>query len=497
MRYSIIFIFCCSLALLSACRHNPQTPIDPTPSDQYGNFPEDVGKIFITKCATSGCHNDKSYENAGDLRLDKWEYLFQGGDNGSPVIPYSTINSSLLYFINDTNYPGVAYDRMPKDAPPLSKEEYQTIYNWVAKGAPDKNGNIPFATNAATRQKIYLTQQGCDFVAVIDAETRMVMRYIKVGMDDSRSESPHNVKFSPDGRYAYVCFSSGEYLQKIDATADTIVGSIKLTTGNSNTSFNVLAISPDGSQVIVSDWVTQGSLVLVNTNTMSISKIYNADYSSPHGIIANASFDTFFVTAQSGNAIYKLSKDGRSKKLISLDGDEATASGPNRHPHDMIMTPDFSRYFVTCEQSNEVRVMDAHADTLIKVIPVGVFPQELAISPQTSQVFVTCMEDPANAGSLFRGSVYAINYNTYSSKKIEASYSRPHGITVDEKYGVIYVASVNTTGPLPHHVSACGGNNGYYQVFDLYTLKPLNNKDRRFEVSVAPYSFATRFTKIN
>src|SRR5690606_13702283 len=128
-----------------------------------------------TKCATSGCHNAQSFANAGGLRLDSWEHLFNGGNNGAVAIPYNVENSSLLYFLNtDSSFGPIAVPTMPLHQPALSQEEYLAVRDWVAGGAPDKNGNIPFADNPDTRQKIYLTQQGCDLLAVIDGEKKVV-----------------------------------------------------------------------------------------------------------------------------------------------------------------------------------------------------------------------------------------------------------------------------------------------------------------------------------
>ena len=77
-------------------------------------------------------------------------------------------------------------------------------------------------------------------------------------------------------------------------------------------------------------------------------------------------------------------------------------------------------------------------------------------------------------------------------KRIDATFSQPHGIAIDEKEGVVYIASRNNNpnGPAPHHSSSCGGRNGYYQMFDLNTLQKLPGK---YEVTVDPYSFDARF----
>jgi hypothetical protein len=44
-----------------------QKSIDP--QFEESNFPVEVEKIIINKCATTGCHNDKSFQNAANLNL--------------------------------------------------------------------------------------------------------------------------------------------------------------------------------------------------------------------------------------------------------------------------------------------------------------------------------------------------------------------------------------------------------------------------------------------
>src|ERR1044071_5385903 len=171
MTQRILATLCCISFFIASCRHDRLVPAPPPGESGY---PDEIAKIFVNKCATAGCHNAASHENAGGLRLDTWENLFNGGNNGAALVPYSISYSPLLYYINtDSSLGLVAQPTMPKDMPPLSKEEYITIRDWVAKGAPDKSGNIPFADDAVSRQKIYVTMQACDQVAVIDAKKKV------------------------------------------------------------------------------------------------------------------------------------------------------------------------------------------------------------------------------------------------------------------------------------------------------------------------------------
>jgi DNA-binding beta-propeller fold protein YncE len=160
-----------------------------------------------------------------------------------------------------------------------------------------------------------------------------------------------------------------------------------------------------------------------------------------------------------------------------------------------MMTPNYKKLFITCESTNEVSIMDAYTDAILDSIRTGTKPQEIAFSQSKPYVFITCMEDAANTRPGCKGSVYVINYNTHEVVTVlYGDFYQPHGIAVDDRYGKIYIASSNssTLGPAAHHATACDGNAGWYSVYDLNTLAPLNNK--RYQVTVMPYSAATRFT---
>lgn len=489
--------------LTGSCKHEApviKPDIDPA-STQY---PLEIANIIVTKCATAGCHNATSYTGAGGLRLDDWGYMFDGGGNGAVAVAYSPENSSLLYFLNPG--PGV-YDEisvaptMPYNEHPLSKEEYDLIKQWIADGAPDKNGNIPFASNAATRQKAYLTQQGCDLVAVIDAEKNVVMRYIKVG-NSPRIETPHYIQIDKQGQYAYVCFVDGSIIQKIDCSTDKVVGEMNLAVtgggGNDGLQYNIVQVSDDGTKLIASQLKPNGNIVFGDATTMTKTVSTLATLPNPHGIAYNRSFDTFYITGQKGNAVYIVDlMPGTTSDYVSIDNKQITTQSDGittPDPHEIIMAPDYSKYFLTCENTNEVRVMSVAGNSLLKVLHTGTKPQELAISQTRPYLFVTCMEDVSRVSALYKGTVYVIDYNTLTViKRIDGEFSEPHGVTVDDRNGTFYVASVNARGdgPAPHHISDCGGRNGYYQVYDLNTFERLNRKT--YEVPPAPYSFQMRF----
>ncbi|MBL7682903.1 MAG: hypothetical protein JNK00_06045 [Flavipsychrobacter sp.] len=482
LSYSIVLIGCC--IILYACKHKP---IQVSPADEYGNFPVEVGKIIVNKCATAGCHNAASYINSGGLLLDSWDHLFNGGNSGAVVVPYSIDYSSLLYFINPDSSLGItAEPRMPLNNTPLTEEEYITIRDWIASGAPDDKGSIPFADKADTRQKIYAIHQGCDEIAVIDVERNVVMRYVQIGIKPY-PESATYIRIDKEGRYAYVSMWYDQRIYKIDTRTDKVIGFIDM----GDLFWNVLQFSKDGQKIVVTNG-DNFDLMQINTVTSQTQKLTNNDFINPHGVASNASFDTFYVASMFGNTVYKFAQ-GYNKK-ISIDKlPLTTITGATPDPYDIIMSPDYSKYFISCAKSGEIRILDAKTDSIKKIIPVGAEPQAMVLSKNEPYLFVCCMEDNT-VGAGFRGSVYVINYNTLEVvKKIQGKFFQPHSITVDEKNKIFYIFSRNQNydGPAPHHQGPCSGRNGFYSIYNLNTLEPVNNK--RYEVLVDPYMCDSRF----
>ncbi|MEZ5018021.1 MAG: c-type cytochrome domain-containing protein [Flavipsychrobacter sp.] len=471
--------------LLANCKHDVQNP-NPQQTVAH-NYPENIKTIIVDKCATAGCHNATSYKAAGNLRLDSWSFLFDGSSNGAVVVPYNADNSSLLYFVNTDEALGtVAIPTMPYNAPHLTRDEYFTLRDWINNGAPDANGAIAFSTNPDTRQKVYTVQQGCDLVAVADAEKNVVMRYITVGQSFG-TENPNNIVISADGKYAYVSFWNAPLIQKIDTETDSVIAELN----TSNSFQKAIQISNDGTRLIASNWFSH-DLILIDATTMQIIKNLGTSLRFLGGF-AEDSKGNFYATSQFGNTVYKIAPDG-SYTSISIDGLPTTTSSTTTTPDpiSILMNADKSKYFVTCTNTNEVRVLDAATDQLIKTISVGGNPQQMALAPNSNKLFVTCMNDTLTKIEV--GSLYVIDENSYEVvKKITNKFFQPYGIAVDQKNNKLFIFNRNEdkNGPPPHHQSPCNGRNGFYQVYDLNTLTPATNK--RFEVTVDPYASAIRF----
>lgn len=498
-RLALITVLCITSAIAGvvSCTHKGRVA---TVIPDDGNYPSEVAKIITYKCTNAGCHNQASYHNAAELLLDTWGHLLQGGAHGAEFVAYSPKFSPMLYYLNTDSTTGPVISSKPGHLDTaLTHDEYLTLYNWIASGAPDKHGNIPFASSPESRQKLYLNIGACNLIAVVDAASKLVMRYIPIGT--ATDITPHTVRASHDGRYAYATIYNGNILQKLDFNRDTVIASANIASSaiGGVGHWSAMNISPGDTTLLVTGWIGNGCVVALNTGPMQRNPRLSADVISgtgslfpfPHGVASNQTFDTFYATLQQNVIKYAFNASGVLvyNKIINTTG----------APHEIEFTPDYSKYFVTCPRSasqpgnKELRVYDAHTDALLKAIPMGTEPLEMALSPSRGLLFVTCSEDDSNPHTGNRGSVYVVNYNTLTVETIlYGDFFQPHGIAVDEQNGSLFVASrnVDPTGPAPHHSTACSGRPGWYSVYNLSTLQPDN---KRYDVPSDPYFFTTRF----
>lgn len=475
MRFGIYIIGLAISLVFSSCLKDKGLTI-------YGNYPNEVGKIMTTQCATSGCHNNASYKAANGLNLTTWDDLFKGSNSGSPVIPYSSRFSSLCYFINTYSELGpINIPTMPVNGAKLTREEVQTIKEWIDNGAPDIFGNIKW-NNLPNQKKLYVINQGCDVVTVFDSETQLPIRYIDVGADPITIESPHMVKVSPDGQYWYVVFTNNNILQKFSCVDDKLVATVNL---GANYDWNTIIITDDSKKAFCVAWNANGHIASVDLQQMKLIRNYGG-YSQSHGVALNGNNDTLYVTSQFGNFVYKLDTAFNSVYQISLNG--LPPSGVSSlDPHEIVLSADKQYFYISCQKSNEIRVMNIATKQILPPVTTGSFPLEMALYPAGNKLFVTCEFDTLGGA---KGSVEVINTNDFSHQNIKVG-ALPHGLAIDFNKKLLYVASRNiySTGPAPHHTAVCAGRNGFINYIDINTLQVSKKKT---EVSVDPYGVAYR-----
>lgn len=472
----------CCVIFISTCTNEVGT-LDLTTT----GYPQDVAEIIVTKCATPGCHTNKSKEAAAGLSLETWEDLFKGDRNGAACIPFDHTYSTIFLYTNTYEDLGPTGNTpiMPYKQPALTRQEMETLTNWIKDGAPNADGKIKFADNP-NRKKFYVTNQECDIVTVFDAETGLQMRYIKVGTQD-RIESAVMLKVAPNGKYWYVVFDEGAtVIQRYNASDDSYAGQIEIGLGR----WNAFTITNDSKRAFVVNWEPDGRVVQVDLENMTLLDTWE-NFGDSYCSMLNEAEDSLYVTKYIGNEVYKISvNDPTQYRTINL----FSPSFPKQSrldPYRIAFSPDKMYYYVTCEWSDEVRVFQASNDSIVAVIPVGYYPREMSFSKSTPYLFVTSKPDVQNIVNNDWGSVSVINYQTNTFvKRIDNKIEQPQGIIVDDAKKLVYVTNHRAQGKAHHMSGSCSGTNGYVSFIDLNTLESI--PDKTFEISIHPFSMDMR-----
>lgn len=470
------------VALLCACKHQQSLPL--------GDYPKEVGNIIIPKCATSGCHNNQSAAGAGGLNLTTWNDMFAGARSGAVTIPYRPDFSTLCYYTNtDTSLGVTLVPTMPEGQPPLTRQEYLTLRDWIAAGARNANGEIKFEDNP-NRKKIYVLHRMCDVVTVFDGATLLQMRYVDVGVKQLQ-DYPYSIKVSPDGKYWYVSFfAQSNIIQQYDATNDKHVGNITLGDGI----WTSFTISPNGRYGYFVDNSNPGKIVCADLFEKRVLHTYtfNNTMQYPYGICYNKASEKLYIGTTTGNFIYTIDIINPSFPVlhqIPVDGSATIRHVPSVEPLQLLTEGHYC--YIICQNTQDLKILDTSTNTVIKTIPLPAAPACMDYSAKYNKLFISCTEDITGFAPL-RGSICVIDINTLTLQKRIYSGYQPYGLAVDDAGGLVAVANanLNSAGPAPHHTSNCGGRNGNVSFIDMNTLSLISGK--KSEVAVFPISIGIR-----
>lgn len=484
-RFWFLILFIGAISYFSCTREHSLTT--------DSGYPPQIAEIILNKCSVTGCHTQIDNEAAAGLSLETWDDLFSGANNGAVCIPFRADQSLLAFYIN--TYPDLGLmlsPTMPFNLPSLNYVEIQTIMSWINSGAPNSEGEVAFCCEN-DRSKYYVVNRGCDMITVFDQETDLAMRCIDVGQNPDYPETPYCIKLSPDGKFWYVIFLNGDVIQKFNAETDELVDQCTIGAGN----WSDMVISPDGTKAFIVNWVEIGQLAYVDLENMELLALFNTPglFTSPHGIAANENFTTLYMSSETGNYFYIIDITDPLNPNVTkkrLDPAVPAVNDLSMRPQQIIFSPDYSRYYISCSESSEVRVFQSSNDSLTAVLQTGAHPTMMSVSVTHPYLFVACEQTVCGLPKC-KGSVEVINYETDQLiKSIQGDMFEPHGIAVNDANGKVYFTNRNISagGPAPHHQSLCEGNNGFVSAIDLNTLEIIDSFDP--EVSVDPFQVVIR-----
>ena len=452
------------------------------------SYPKEIAEILLTRCSVSGCHNAASKGAASGLSLENWEAAFNGSRGGAIIIPFRPDFSTLCYYTNSFTDLGPSLEpRMPVNQEPLTRADYLKLSNWIKNGAPDNKGFIKFSNSL---NKLYVTNQLCDIVTVLDAATKLPMRYVNVGILP-KTEFPVCIKLSPDKKYWYVSFLASGILQKFDAATDTYSEQADLGEG----SWSSFELTGDSKFAFCIDNNSSGRIAYVDLLEMKVITYYShTDFVYSRSAAIHNTLKKLYTGTESGNYISVLDFMNPVSPLIKqviLDGSQLLDHTSSLDPVFLYLEESLNLCIVACRGSKEIKLLDTRKDSIIRSIYLGASPSSMDFVKSQKKVLVTCTDDslsfPENMGS-----VKIVDVASGQIVKIINPGYQPNGICVNEamNYAAVVNSNISPKGPRPHHTSACSGRNGYVTFIDLKTMELIPNI--KYELAVYPYAIALR-----
>lgn len=459
----------------------------PVRTGETVSFSGDILPIFEANCNFPGCHN--STDKQAGIDLTSWSSLMiKGSEFGSEVIPYNSRWSHLTQHINiDTNIAPVSEPLMPQtkvpftNGMPLGRNLLEKIMRWIDEGAKNDIGEVAFAN---ITRKAFITNQASDFVVVVNLDNMFLTRYIKTGESVNTLAAPHNVAVDNQGRYFYVTLIAEGYIEKFDAMSYSKLGRLYAVSAPGH-----VIISPDGTKGYVTNYNVNGSERFIksfNTSDMTVlNTISDVTMNGTHGGRITSNGEYLITVAELGEYIQIINTaSDEIEQTIPVAGivpPNGNGTGFFR-PIAISISPDDKYAFITCDRSNDLRVLDLNTRLIVNVIPTGLFPIQSECSPDNRWLYV------ANRNS---NSVTVIDLNTFAVvKTISNVGAQPHGVafTPDGKYA--YVTCESVSGSFVHHPPVGSSVPGTTAVINVS-----NNHTKIKDIEMASFPAGISITK--
>ncbi len=444
MIYRILLLFLVlsvGIFLLESCNTDEiVTSIDYT-TIQTISYSQHIQPLLSRSCATSGCHNATT--KAGGLSLVSWNNVISGSTYGHAVVAFRPEKSLLTVLFDGT---ALRTSHPETGVAGFSTAEVTFIKRWISEGAKNDAGDIPYEHSS---KKVYVPNQGEDNVAIIDLDSMVVTRYIPVG-NSAAVEGPHFIV--ADGDYWYVSLISAGQVWKFDVHSDTLVSK-----GTVQGAPALLALTPDGSKLYVSQFMTSSTntITVMNTATMTVTKTINV-WTMPHGIrMTHDGTKVFVANMMSDNlSVIDVATDSVIQTITLAD--DANPFGPPKYsPMEIAISPNDNYVLVACSDQHEVRMFDAHTYQLLHVIQVGNQPWHLQFTPNGNYCYVT--NRMSNSVSMVHIPMHHVMGTiTANSPRY---FDFPHGCDVSNDGRYVIISNENVTpGYVPRYANDNIGN---------------------------------------
>jgi YVTN family beta-propeller protein len=230
--------------------------------------------------------------------------------------------------------------------------------------------------------KVFVLNHVSDTISVIGTLENAVIHTLT-------DTAPRYMALSPLGDTLYLGSQLGPYtwgLVELDSASYTVKRSITTGTGI-NSGLGGVAVSPDGSEIYVSDgsWI----ISVFDTATLSLKDTITLDWGTcPWRITFSPDGTRVYVLLSGSERVLVL--DSLSHATLGLIWFQ-TGEPPYypRGPYDLVVDSTGRTVYVTLSSSSAVAVVDTDLLVTTQWIPVATPPYGIAISPDGTRLYVT------------------------------------------------------------------------------------------------------------
>jgi YVTN family beta-propeller protein/VCBS repeat-containing protein len=420
-------------ALIPAAAVNPPPPVPVSPL-------ENVGNLVIDVLLTVGGMNpaDPIANPNNPLQLVLYS-LARGIGNrldpaparGTPTVtavdPTTGTVTGSLGFAGDPSGDLTFTTTKPAEGTVTvnSAGDYTYTPTQAARLEAGLNPRVPFADSFTATVHDGVSSNSVTVTVAVSGTHASVVSTIPVG------RFPEGVAVTPNGSTVYVVNNgdpeTGGSVSVIDTATNTViktipVGQLPIT----------LAINPNGYFVYVDNTGSQTvSVIFTPTNTVAVT----IPVTVSGGIAISPTGSPLYVPSEFSESVTEI-----NTATNTVVGTIPIATGDD--PLDVAINPSGTRLYVLdqpdASNTEEVSVINTATNAVVATVPVGNFATQLALSPDSTRLYVTNTND---------NTVSVINtaFNTVTATIPVGANTGPAGIAVSPDGSVLYVADSGLT----------------------------------------------------